>query len=214
MVLAPAASSGMWLVRYTGRPSKVVGAAAARPATSRYCPLSSFKRRRTLITAGFIIQTAFGRYCGGRASYSARMSSAVISSSPLAATVGMRSSRRIPAGCPLPVPLKKAASSRRSEEHTSELQSRENLVCRLLLECDVDHRDVHSFPTRRSSDLRVHNPNGVRPVLRRQGVVQRQDVVGGDFLFAARGHRRDAVVSQDTGRLPVAGAVEEGRVLP
>src|SRR5690606_41426714 len=27
-----------------------------------------------------------------------------------------------------------AAASRRSEEHTSELQSRENLVCRLLLE--------------------------------------------------------------------------------
>src|SRR5690606_39424430 len=27
-----------------------------------------------------------------------------------------------------------ASSSRRSEEHTSELQSRENLVCRLLLE--------------------------------------------------------------------------------
>src|SRR5215475_10536378 len=68
----------------------------------------------------------------------------------------------------------------RSEEHTSELQSRENLVCRLLLEKKsakrlparsgspliggrnavpvffesmVDHRDLHSFPTRRSSDL-------------------------------------------------------------
>src|SRR5215475_15538655 len=80
----------------------------------------------------------------------------------------------------------------RSEEHTSELQSRENLVCRRLLEKknvkqrlvvaergqhqagdlrhsgpDLpayahaivifqsygDHRDLHSFPTRRSSDL-------------------------------------------------------------
>src|SRR5690606_6965124 len=58
----------------------------------------------------------------------------------------------------------------RSEEHTSELQSRENLVCRLLLEkkkthhnhylrsslflqCYANHRDLHSFPTRRSSDL-------------------------------------------------------------
>src|SRR5690554_4234186 len=73
----------------------------------------------------------------------------------------------------------------RSEEHTSELQSRPHLVCRLLLEkknlsnhkpqwsliahsIDVgiaekgqllsiysldDHRDLHSFPTRRSSDL-------------------------------------------------------------
>src|SRR5690606_4978049 len=36
------------------------------------------------------------------------------------------------------------AMAQRSEEHTSELQSRENLVCRLRL---------HSFPTRRSSDL-------------------------------------------------------------
>src|SRR5690606_36378887 len=41
----------------------------------------------------------------------------------------------------------------RSEEHTSELQSRENLVCRLLLECTCYLRDLHSFPTRRSSDL-------------------------------------------------------------
>src|SRR6516225_172000 len=42
----------------------------------------------------------------------------------------------------------------RSEEHTSELQSHVNLVCRLLLERYVIHPDLHSFPTRRSSDLR------------------------------------------------------------
>src|SRR5690606_25658437 len=62
---------------------------------------------------------------------------------------------------------------RRSEEHTSELQSRENLVCRLLLEkkkqkararsCSPstaasaawygERPVLHSFPTRRSSDL-------------------------------------------------------------
>src|SRR5690606_26346242 len=41
----------------------------------------------------------------------------------------------------------------RSEEHTSELQSRENLVCRLLLEGYAHPPDLHSFPTRRSSDL-------------------------------------------------------------
>src|SRR5690606_24091925 len=41
----------------------------------------------------------------------------------------------------------------RSEEHTSELQSRENLVCSLLLEKHLDLRVIHSFPTRRSSDL-------------------------------------------------------------
>src|SRR5690606_6289708 len=42
---------------------------------------------------------------------------------------------------------------KRSEEHTSELQSRENLVCRLLLESSSDPRALPSFPTRRSSDL-------------------------------------------------------------
>src|SRR6266496_11862 len=42
----------------------------------------------------------------------------------------------------------------RSEEHTSELQSRRDLVCRLLLETYGDPRDLHSFPTRRSPDLR------------------------------------------------------------
>src|SRR5438034_753968 len=41
----------------------------------------------------------------------------------------------------------------RSEEHTSELQSHSDLVCRLLLECSIVLRDLHSFPTRRSSDL-------------------------------------------------------------
>src|SRR6266478_5641694 len=44
----------------------------------------------------------------------------------------------------------------RSEEHTSELQSQSNLVCRLLLEKYGDIRDLHSFPTRRSSD-----PSGI-----------------------------------------------------
>src|ERR1039458_3825770 len=46
---------------------------------------------------------------------------------------------------------------RRSEEHTSELQSLRHLVCRLLLERYGDHRDLHSFPTRRSSDLHSHD---------------------------------------------------------
>src|SRR5947208_3166909 len=41
----------------------------------------------------------------------------------------------------------------RSEEHTSELQSPDHLVCRLLLEAYGHSRDLHSFPTRRSSDL-------------------------------------------------------------
>src|SRR5436309_9840470 len=40
----------------------------------------------------------------------------------------------------LPAP---ARLQRRSEEHTSELQSRENLVCRLLLEKKKDRRPFH-----------------------------------------------------------------------
>src|SRR5690606_41869586 len=39
-----------------------------------------------------------------------------------------------PAGSPPPPAAPPAGSDCRSEEHTSELQSRENLVCRLLLE--------------------------------------------------------------------------------
>src|SRR5699024_6786561 len=41
----------------------------------------------------------------------------------------------------------------RSEEHTSELQSRFDLVCRLLLDRSHVPPVLHSFPTRRSSDL-------------------------------------------------------------
>src|SRR5699024_2390507 len=41
----------------------------------------------------------------------------------------------------------------RSEEHTSELQSRFDLVCRLLLDCPLSLLTLPSFPTRRSSDL-------------------------------------------------------------
>src|SRR5690606_41575195 len=41
--------------------------------------------------------------------------------------------------CPWPGRLRLVA---RSEEHTSELQSRENLVCRLLLEKKKSHRHI------------------------------------------------------------------------
>src|SRR5690554_1542060 len=49
----------------------------------------------------------------------------------------------------------------RSEEHTSELQSRPHLVCRLLLEKYGDHPHLHSFPTRRSSDLSIELPSSI-----------------------------------------------------
>src|SRR5690349_19783209 len=48
---------------------------------------------------------------------------------------------------------RRSGNSWRSEEHTSELQSRRDLVCRLLLESSHHHQHPHSFPTRRSSDL-------------------------------------------------------------
>src|SRR5690606_22483546 len=39
------------------------------------------------------------------------------------------------------------AGDQRSEEHTSELQSRENLVCRLLLEKKKKKRSLHQYPS-------------------------------------------------------------------
>src|SRR5690554_2019852 len=51
--------------------------------------------------------------------------------------------------------LDKAATSCRSEEHTSELQSRPHLVCRLLLEILRRPPTSTLFPTRRSSDLYI-----------------------------------------------------------
>src|SRR5947209_3048147 len=51
------------------------------------------------------------------------------------------------------VGVAQGGSITRSEEHTSELQSRQYLVCRLLLERYRADRPIHSFPTRRSSDL-------------------------------------------------------------
>src|SRR5690625_4005864 len=64
----------------------------------------------------------------------------------------------------------------RSEEHTSELQSRGHLVCRLLLETHVAHPALPSIPTRRSSDLHAsilemaadtvsEGTNGIKSVL-------------------------------------------------
>src|SRR5205807_763228 len=51
----------------------------------------------------------------------------------------------------------------RSEEHTSELQSPCNLVCRLLLEPHRPPLPPHSLPTRRSSDLEaLSDPDSTR----------------------------------------------------
>src|SRR5207302_10410250 len=40
----------------------------------------------------------------------------------------------------------------RSEEHTSELQSRENLVCRLLLEKKKKHKQIYNNNNRKNND--------------------------------------------------------------
>src|SRR5688500_9991122 len=74
------------------------------------------------------------------------------------------------------------ASVARSEEHTSELQSPCNLVCRLLLECSHPHRALHSFPTRRSSDLRQYTEYGLRVAERRvSGSSWVRETANGDF---------------------------------
>src|SRR4051812_46491649 len=57
----------------------------------------------------------------------------------------------------------------RSEEHTSELQSHVNLVCRLLLECSRPPRTLPSSPTRRSSDLPAPPSRSATSATRRPG---------------------------------------------
>src|SRR2546430_3702193 len=49
------------------------------------------------------------------------------------------------------VPIPPVASAPRSEEHTSELQSQSNLVCRLLLEKKKKRGITPSMPTRLTS---------------------------------------------------------------
>src|SRR2546427_1621892 len=62
-------------------------------------------------------------------------------------TTLFRSARRREARAPLRVPPSEAGAlrARRSEEHTSELQSQSNLVCRLLLEKKkkIRKREIH-----------------------------------------------------------------------
>src|SRR5690606_41552206 len=69
----------------------------------------------------------------------ARYSSAVRSESRLKRRFA-RQARQIPAGTRGPG----HSRGRRSEEHTSELQSRENLVCRLLLEKKKEKHQRHT----------------------------------------------------------------------
>src|SRR5690606_41824532 len=52
---------------------------------------------------------------------------------------------RLAPGAAYDVTVKAQPKSPRSEEHTSELQSRENLVCRLLLEKNKIDKFLHDF---------------------------------------------------------------------
>src|SRR5258708_14089625 len=55
--------------------------------------------------------------------------------SPDAGAIGSRgTANRLTPSCTVPASAVQSAFSRRSEEHTSELQSPDHLVCRLLLE--------------------------------------------------------------------------------
>src|SRR3989440_5907727 len=65
------------------------------------------------------------------AATSRRASSDVSGVGNPAVRYGMSAARRVPA---FPRMARQRAAIRRSEEHTSELQSRSDLVCRLLLE--------------------------------------------------------------------------------
>src|SRR5690606_8655158 len=84
----------------------------------------------------------------------------------------------------------------RSEEHTSELQSRENLVCRLLLERSGHPPHLHSFPTRRSSDLTTAPVRGDGGTVSAHPLGRRcpRQVVGNPFLVdpCRGGHQGEA----------------------
>src|SRR2546430_10424419 len=54
-----------------------------------------------------------------------------------------------------PEPIERGAQQR-SEEHTSELQSQSNLVCRLLLEKKKQHNVHHPRPVERSPSSRSY----------------------------------------------------------
>src|SRR5260370_27106564 len=64
-----------------------------------------------------------------------------------------RGSRLVARMCTREAPLSTSAATARSEEHTSELQSHLNLVCRLLLEKKKNHR-LHVY-----SLLRINRRN-------------------------------------------------------
>src|SRR2546430_8785301 len=88
--------------------------------------------RSTLFPYTTLFRSGHGRTRRGRASATASWA---------AGSTGRRGARASPAG---PRPDAHRAT-RRSEEHTSELQSQSNLVCRLLLEKKNKNKIKHTY---------------------------------------------------------------------
>src|SRR2546430_4146016 len=84
------------------------------------------------------------------------------------------SSRR----CRMPIPMPPA----RSEEHTSELQSQSNLVCRLLLEKKKNSKRATHVSRNRPEHRDVANPHAGRTQLIRMHVMQIRDRPCGPVL--------------------------------
>src|SRR5690606_41670889 len=109
-----------------------------RPPLSLQCsaphpPLHSFPTRRSSdLLLGAIAEDAAAR--------GLRLEVAFLGSYELVRQAQQRQLDLAVGFTPLPPHRGVASLSLRSEEHTSELQSRENLVCRLLLEKKNTHR--------------------------------------------------------------------------
>src|SRR5437773_7446765 len=82
-------------------------------------------------------------------------------------TTLFRSSRtRLPIRRPWPpISMASASTFRRSEEHTSELQSHHDLVCRLLLE-KKKNKPIHHTTPSRSRNFTSHLPSHSSTVTR------------------------------------------------
>src|SRR5690606_40315774 len=89
--------------------------------------VGAHRRRSGCVCAHHIVPDSFRRGCSVPVPRYLALGGPCVGSSPSGRVLACRSLSQ-------PVELCERARTYRSEEHTSELQSRENLVCRLLLE--------------------------------------------------------------------------------
>src|SRR5690606_15168968 len=116
---------------------KIVSAAKARlgEATEAFKKASLAKKAGGI--AGVGASLALAKKGGSAAVKTVRkhpVGTAVATAALAAVGAAVYAARKKKAGAAKPAAKKATAKKARSEEHTSELQSRENLVCRLLLE--------------------------------------------------------------------------------